>query len=126
MHDLFRKSARHVSYNVGSGWTFMLALGLVSGTGWYFDFSDKWKNNVGFISTLTVLLLLFFLQKSQNHSDKATHLKLDELIQALDGARDEIVSAEEQTEKNMDELKRDVLNEEDGELQIGPVRRAEN
>ena len=107
MHDFFRRSARKVSQIVGSGWTFMFAIGLVLGTGWYFDFSERWKNNLGFVSTLTVLLLLFFLQKSQNHNDKATHLKLDELINALDGARDEIASAEHQAEKDMDELRRD-------------------
>lgn len=107
MHDFFRKFAREISQLVGSGWTFMLAVALVLVTGLYFDFSDKWKSNVSFAATLVVLLLLFFLQKSQNHSDKATHLKLDELVKALDGARDEIAAAEHQADKDMEELRRD-------------------
>src|SRR5687767_9586558 len=98
MHDIFRKFAVVVSRIVGSGWAFMIAIGLVLGTGWYFNFSEAWKSNLGFVSTLTVLLLLFFLQKSQNHNDKATHLKLDELIRAAEGARDEVASAEKQAE----------------------------
>ncbi|MEO6049891.1 MAG: low affinity iron permease family protein [Pyrinomonadaceae bacterium] len=49
-----------------------------------------------------VLLLLFFLQKSQNHSDKAIHLKLDELVKALGGARDEIAAAEHHADKDME------------------------
>ena len=105
MHDFFRKFAVKISQLVGSGWTFLLAVVLVLGTGLYFDFSDKWKNNVGFAATLIVLLLLFFLQKSQNHSDKATHLKLDELVKALDGARDEIAAAEHQADKDIEEMR---------------------
>ena len=83
----------------------MSALGLIVGSGLYFSFSESWKTNVNFVSTLIVLLLLFVLQKSQNHSDKATHLKLDELVRAVEGARDEIVSAEEQSAVDMDDLK---------------------
>jgi low affinity Fe/Cu permease len=107
MHDLFRKFAARVSSHVGSGWTLMLAVGILVGSGWYFRFSDAWKLNTSLTATLTALLLLFFLQKSQNHSDKATHLKLDELVRAIDGARDEIAAAEDHAEKDMDKLKRD-------------------
>lgn len=107
MHDLFRQSAARVSGLVGSGWTLMFAVAVLVGSGWYYRLSDTWKLNASLVATLTALLLLFFLQKSQNHSDKATHLKLDELVRAIDGARDEIASAEEQAERVMDELKRD-------------------
>ena len=105
MKDIFRRYSSRVSGIVGSGWAFMSALGLIVGSGLYFSFSESWKTNVNFVSTLIVLLLLFVLQKSQNHSDKATHLKLDELVRAVEGARDEIVSAEEQSAVDMDDLK---------------------
>ncbi len=107
MHDLFRKFAMRVSRLVGSGVTLILFIGLVLGTGWYYEFSGAWKTNTSLISTLTALLLLFFLQKSQNHSDKATHLKLDELVKAADDARDSVAAAEEQAERDMDDLKRE-------------------
>ncbi len=105
MHDLFRRFAGRVSALVGSGWALMLAMSLTIGTGSYYHFSDAWKLNASLISTMTALLLLFFLQKSQNHSDRATHLKLDELILALDGARNEIASAEHHAERDMEELR---------------------
>ena len=108
MHDIFRRFAGVVSRKDGSGWAVMIAVGLVLGTGLYFNFSEAWKSNVSFVSHLTVLLLVFFLQKSQNHNDKATHLKLDELIQAAEGARNEIVSAEKQAAKDIDELKQSL------------------
>src|SRR5688572_12139191 len=106
MHELYRKFAAHVSWIVGSVWALIIATVLVLGTGYYYDFSTGWKINTSLIATLTALLLLFFLQKSQNHSDIATHLKLDELIRSTADARNEIVSAEEQTEKDLEKLKR--------------------
>ena len=105
MHDVFRRFAAVVSRIVGSGWAFLVAAALFAGTGFYLNFSEAWKSNVSLIATVTALALLFFLQKSQNHSDKATHLKLDELVQAVEGARDEVVSVELQTEREIDELR---------------------
>lgn len=105
MQDVFRRFAGVVSRRFGSVWTVLLVIGLVLGTGLYFDFSNAWKTNVSVISTVTALLLLIVLQKSQNHCDKATHLKLDELIQAAEGARNEIAASENQTEKEIDDLK---------------------
>ena len=105
LHDTFRRFSAIVSRQVGSGWTLLFAVTLLIGTGLFFDFSDGWKGNVSLVSTATALSLLFFLQKSQNHSDKATHIKLDELIQATNGARNEIAFAEEQAERVMDEFR---------------------
>ena len=107
MHDIFRKFAGTVSRIVGSGWALMLAILVIVGTGSYSGFSDFWKDLTAFVANLTVLFLVFLLQKSQNHSDKATHLKLDELIRASESARDEIVAAEDKAEKMMDGLKQD-------------------
>jgi len=116
MHDTFRRFAVLVSRKVGSGWTVLFAVALLLGSGTYFRFSDGWKSNVSLIATVTALTLLFFLQKSQNHSDKATHIKLDELVQATKGARNEIAFAEEQTEKVMDELRQRDQPGQPGEL----------
>jgi low affinity Fe/Cu permease len=105
MDDLFRKFASRVSKGVGSVWAPVILIILVLVTGLFFSFSPAWKNDISFTATLMALLLLCFLQRSQNHSDKATHLKLDELIQAVEGARDEVASTEHKAEKHLDELK---------------------
>lgn len=95
-----------------------MAIALLAGSGIFYRFSDGWKSNVSLIATVTALTLLFFLQKSQNHSDKATHIKLDELIQATKGARNEIAFAEEQTERVMDELRQRDLDDQPGQDSI--------
>ena len=74
-------------------------------SGHYFDYSDRWKTNVSFIIAIVTLTALIFLEKSQNHNDQATHLKLDEMIRAVEGARDEVAAVEEQSGRDMQELK---------------------
>src|SRR5215217_6978358 len=111
MQELFRKFAVHVSNVVGSFWTFSIVISIILLTGYYFNFSNAWKENISFAGTTITLLVLFFLQKSQNHNDKATHLKLDELIRAVEGARNEVVSVENQTEQHIAELKEAVNDE---------------
>lgn len=107
MHDFFRRFAGIVSRVVGSGWTLIFVILVIVGTGFYSGFGESWKDATDFGAKLTVLFLVFLLQKSQNHSDKATHLKLDELIKASEGARNEIAAAEHQAERKMDGLKQD-------------------
>lgn len=102
---MFQKFAQFVSRMVGSVWALIIIFGVIGGTGWYSGFSSDWKENAGLGATVAALTLLVFLQKSQNHSDLATHLKLDELIHAVEGARDEVVSAESHTEEKLMELK---------------------
>lgn len=107
MQELFRRFAVRVSRLIGSVWTFLIFITVLLITGYYFEFSEKWENNVSFIVAVITLLALFFLQKSQNHNDDAIQLKLDELIKAVGGARDEVASAEKETEKDLERLKND-------------------
>jgi low affinity Fe/Cu permease len=104
MHDLFRIFAAKISRFIGSLWALIILILSVALTGYYFAFSDKWEININFTISVATLAVLVFLQKSQNHNDKATHLKLDELIKASEGARNEIVAVEKQAEEDMDDL----------------------
>jgi low affinity Fe/Cu permease len=47
---------------------------------------------------IATFLVIFFLQNAQNFAEKVRHLKLDELIRAIEGARSEKVSAEQKQE----------------------------
>lgn len=105
MKDIYRKFAAAVSNAVGSPWALVVLIALVSGTGAYFGFSPAWKTNTSLVATLAALVLLCFLQHSQNHSDKAAHLKLDELIRSSKRARDDAASVEEGPESRIRELK---------------------
>jgi|GEM_PF-3246965 len=104
MDEIFRIVATRVSRMIGSVWSALIIIAAILGSGFYFKFSQDYMYTAGSVASLLALLSLVFLQKSQNHSDRATHLKLDELVTALQGARDAVVSVEHQTAREMDDL----------------------
>ncbi len=110
MKEIFRKFSNAVAQAVGSIWAFLIFIFIVALTGYIFDYSERWETNIGFLISLVTLSVLFFLQKSQNHSDKATHLKLDELIKAIEGARNEVLSVEDRTDEHLQMLKGEHLD----------------
>ena len=113
MEHLFHKSAAHFSRILGSTWGFVTAIAVILVVGFYTSFTEKWT--VESIIVLITFLLLFFIQHSQNVSDKATHLKLDEIIRALEGARNEVTAVEDKEEHLIEELRQshpDVSSDE--------------
>ena len=113
MHETFRKFSFYVSKVIGSVWAFLVLIVSVWVSGQYFDYSDRWKINVSFITAVITLAALIFLQRSQNHNDDATHLKLDEIVLAIEGARNEVVSVEEQSGKDLARLKKKAADQMD-------------
>ena len=111
MGELYRKFAAAVSDVLSSGLAFLIAVATMLLTGWYFRFSEKWSWALDFVITVGTFLILFFLQKSQKVGDKVTHAKLDELIRAVEGARNSVAAVEDKTEKEIDEVKKRVLEE---------------
>ena len=110
MHELFRKLAAHISRLVGSIWTFILVIVGIIASGWYFNFSFSWTNSVTTAISISTLLILFFVQNSQNRGIKAIQLKLDELIRAIEGARNEMTAVEDKTELEMEQLIQEIID----------------
>src|SRR3954467_406723 len=71
-----------------------------------FHFSDTWQLVVNTGTTIVTFLMVFLIQRSQNKDALAIHLKLNELVAAIGGASNRLISAEDLTE---DEVK--VLRE---------------
>lgn len=111
MGELYRKFAAAVSDVLSSGLAFLIAVAAMLFTGWYFRFSEQWSSALDFVITVGTFLILFFLQKSQKVGDKVTHAKIDELIRAVEGARNTVAAIEDKTEKEIDEVKKSVLEE---------------
>ncbi|MEO5574476.1 MAG: low affinity iron permease family protein [Gammaproteobacteria bacterium] len=120
MNHLFHKFALRMSRIIGSMWAFFTAVILVVVTAYHFGFTEKWT--VESVIVIASFLMLFFLQHSQNVNERATHLKLDELIRALEGARNEVVSIEDRAENEIEELKETIMdaNEELKEIETHP------
>lgn len=71
-----------------------------------FNYSDSWQLIVNSITTVATFLIVFLIQNSQNRDTAALHLKLDELILATSGARDEIAAIENSSEKDIVAMKK--------------------
>jgi len=95
--DRFVKFARWSSSTLGSPIAFVAncaLIGLWLITGPLFHFSDTWQLVVNTVTTVFTYLAVFVLQNSQNRDAKAMHLKLDELIRSVKGARNHLVDIE--------------------------------
>ena len=72
-------------------------------TGPIFGFSDTWQLFINTTTTVVTFWMVFVIQNSSNRSAKATQLKLDEVIRALESARNEIIGLDKATESTMKE-----------------------
>ncbi len=122
MHEMFRQFAAYISSKVAaSPLVLLVVLVLLALSGWYYGFSEKWEHTTTFIVAIATFLVIFFLQNSQNFGAKVTHLKLDELIRAVEGTRNEVVSAEEKEEHEIDAMRQITIEEhEEARIQRDP------
>lgn len=93
----FDHFAAHVTKWVGSPIAFGLALITVliwGASGPVFDYSEVWQLVINTGTTIVTFLMVFLIQQSQNKDSEALHLKLDELLIALEGADERLVDAE--------------------------------
>ena len=113
VNDAFRVFARKSSVILGSAWTFILALFIIvvwALTGPAFHFSDTWQLVINTGTTIVTFLMVFIIQNTQNRDAKAVHLKLDEIIRAIKGARNELVDLEEMSEADLKRLEEEFKN----------------
>jgi low affinity Fe/Cu permease len=107
MKNLFRKFAQAASQAVGSSWAFILAVLIIlvwALTGPMFHYSDTWQLVINTGTTIITFLIVFLIQNTQNRDAKAIHLKLDELIRAVEGARTHLVELEALSDEELDQL----------------------
>ena len=113
MDHPFERLAQRASQAAGASWAFALAVAgvIVWGmTGPLFRFSDTWQLIINTGTTIVTFLMVFLIQNSQNRDTKAIQLKLDELLRAMEGARDgQFVDLEDRTGQELDEVKQQML-----------------
>src|ERR1700737_2511087 len=107
--DAFRIFARRSSVILGSAWAFagaVLVILIWILTGPTFHFSDTWQLIINTATTIITFLMVFLIQNTQNRDAKAVHLKLDELIRAVEGARTHLVELEELSDEELERLQK--------------------
>ena len=110
MNELFRLFAHRTSQLVGSSWAFMLAALIIIAwaiTGPVFHYSDTWQLVINTGTTIITFLMVFLIQNTQNRDAKAIHLKLDELLRGVKGARTGLVNLEQLSEDDLEHLQKE-------------------
>jgi low affinity Fe/Cu permease len=104
--------AARVAFATGSSWAFVTAVSIIIGwalTGPLFHFSDTWQLVINTSTTIITFLMVFLIQNTQNRDSRALHLKLDELIRAQDGARNNMIDLDRLTDAELEALHQEFL-----------------
>jgi low affinity Fe/Cu permease len=107
--DRFGHFAAAASVWLGSKWAFASAGGIIlfwCATGPLFHFSDTWQLVINTGTTIVTFLMVFLIQNTQNRDARAINLKLNELIRAIDKARDQMIDIENLSDLELDDLQR--------------------
>ena len=105
--DAFHYFAKRISSILGTPWSFVIALLIIliwGVTGPIFHFSDTWQLIINTGTTIVTFLMVFLLQNTQNRDAKNTALKLDELIRAISGARNDLLDLDRLSEQELTRL----------------------
>jgi low affinity Fe/Cu permease len=114
MAELFHKIAKVGSAIFGSAWSFVAALAIVmvwAASGPLFHFSDTWQLVINTGTTIVTFLMVFLIQNTQNRDSKALHLKLDELLCAVQEARTGLVGLEHRPDSDLERLEGEFAQE---------------
>lgn len=100
----FDQLAKGSAWLAGRPTTFLLSAALIVVwlvTGPLFGFSDTWQLVINTGTTIVTFLMVFLIQNTQNRDTAAVHLKLDELIRAIDAARNSALDLEDACEDDL-------------------------
>ena len=109
LRDLPERLARAVTAFAGTTAASILAMLIVVGwavSGPLFHYSDDWQLVINTGTTIVTFLMVFLIQRSQNKDALALHLKLNEIVAALGGASNRLVTAEDLSERELETLHR--------------------
>jgi low affinity Fe/Cu permease len=119
MHKTFTRLATIISTAAGQPLSFVMAVMIIvvwGVTGPLFHFSDTWQLVVNTGTTIVTFLMVFLIQNSQNRDGAAMQAKLDELLRAVDKAREQFIGIEHLTDRQIEmiraALERNAKNQE--------------
>lgn len=106
--NIFEKIAAATAKFTGSTPAFIIALIIVlswAAAGPFFNYSEEWQIVINTGTTIITFLMVFTIQRVQNKDSLAIQLKLDELVNAMEGASNSLVSIEDVSEKELEKLR---------------------
>lgn len=107
--DIFTRFTTGVSSVLGHPWVFAAALGFLvlwAVSGPLLGFSDTWQLIINTSTTIITFLTVFIIQNTQNRDNLALNIKLDALLEKQGIATDELMKAEDESDKKLERKKK--------------------
>ena len=76
-----------------------------------FHLADTWQSLISTAMTMATFLMVFLIQSTQNRNSTAVQVKLDELIRALEPAKNKFIGIENRTIEEVHELRQETVEE---------------
>ena len=111
MRRFFNWFATKTSTAAGQPITFVVAVLIIAVwaiTGPMFHYSDTWQLIINTGTTIVTFLMVFLIQNSQNRDAAAMQAKLDELLRAVDKAREQFIGIEHLTETQLEQIRAQI------------------
>ena len=105
MRRFFNWCATKTSAGAGHPLTFGTAMAIIvvwAASGPIFRYSDTWQLVINTGTTIVTFLMVFLIQNSQNRDAAAMQAKLDELLRAVDKAREQFIGIEHLTDEQIE------------------------
>jgi low affinity Fe/Cu permease len=110
--DIFTRFTSKTSSTLGRPSVFVIALGVLvlwAASGPLLGFSDTWQLIINTSTTIITFLMVFIIQNTQNRDNLAMNIKLDVLMQKLKVSSKELLSAEDETDKKLEQQKDKIV-----------------
>lgn len=125
---IFTVVAGRIAAITGQPLAFIVAVVLIIGwalTGPLFGYSDTWQLIVNTSTTIVTFLMVFLIQNSQNRDAAAMQAKLDELIRAMEGARNEFIGIEHRSDTEIEAIRARIEAECSVDTEVHPAATVE-
>jgi low affinity Fe/Cu permease len=76
-----------------------------------FHLAETWQTLISIAITMTTFLMVFLIQSTQKSDSTAIQAKLDELIRAVESAKNKFIGIESRTIKEVHELRQETVEE---------------
>jgi low affinity Fe/Cu permease len=111
--DIFTRFTSNVAKALGRPLVFVIALSILilwALSGPLLGFSDTWQLIINTSTTIITFLMVFIIQNTQNRDNLAINIKLDVILRELGITKKELLDAEENSDKVLEEEKKQVQN----------------